>query len=72
MKNIIGLSEAAKILKIAPTTLLKRLHDGTTQIPYAHIGKVYKFKREDVEDYFNNLFKYPSEHTEHINIKKEE
>lgn len=55
-KEIIGSKEAAKILHVSYVTLLAKIKDGTYDLPYALFGTIHKFKRKDVEDFFNNSF----------------
>ncbi|WP_278588710.1 helix-turn-helix domain-containing protein [Limosilactobacillus pontis] len=42
--------EAADYLGVAPNTLDKWIHDGV-DIPYKHIGKTYRFNRNDLDKF---------------------
>jgi excisionase family DNA binding protein len=57
--EIISAREASDILHISYAYFLKLLREGTITIPFSQIGKHVKFKRKDVQDYFEKTFTEP-------------
>lgn len=57
--EIIGSKEAAEILHISRVYFLRMLKNGKIPIPCVKIGEYPKFRRKDVEDYWNSKFALP-------------
>ena len=54
--EIISAKEASDILHLSYPYFLKLLREGTITIPCSQIGKHVRFKRKDVQDYFEKTF----------------
>ena len=54
--EIISAREASDILHLSYPYFLKLLREGVITIPCSKIGKHVKFKRKDVQDYFEKTF----------------
>ena len=54
--EIISAKEASDILHLSYPYFLKLLREGAIKIPCSKIGKHVKFKRKDVQDYFEKTF----------------
>jgi len=57
--EIISAREASDILHLSYPYFLKLLREGVIIIPCSKIGKHVKFKRKDVQDYFEKTFTEP-------------
>jgi len=68
--EIIGVREAAQILHVSHVTLIDKIDAGIFDIPYSRIGWRIRFRRKDVEDFFNNSF--TSNRQKRTRKKKEE
>jgi excisionase family DNA binding protein len=55
-EEIISSKEAAKILHISKPIFVKMLKNGELPIPCVKIGQYVKFRKKDVEDYWNSKF----------------
>lgn len=56
--EIIGAKEAAEILQISYTHFLKLLREKKITVPFSKLGKHARFKKRDVENYFQKTFTY--------------
>lgn len=54
--EIISAREASDILHLSYPYFLKLLREGTITIPCSKIGKHVRFRRKDVQDYFEKTF----------------
>jgi len=52
MKKLLTTDEAAEIMTIAPKTVRALCHSG--KIPSAKIGKGYRIKEEDLQEYIDS------------------
>ena len=54
-RRMLGVSELADYLGLAPQTIRNKLVNGTLPIPAKKIGKLLKFDRKDVDAYVEKL-----------------
>ena len=63
--EIIPMREAAKILHISYSSMVQLIKKkGVLKIPHSRIGDRIKFKRKDVEDYFQKTFAYTEDESD--------
>ncbi|WP_298030998.1 helix-turn-helix domain-containing protein [uncultured Dysosmobacter sp.] len=53
-ENYINLDEAAEYLGIKQTTLRSWIKDPKNEIPAHKVGRMWKFKRSEIDDWINS------------------